>query len=160
MVSLRRLGALLSGLVLYCVVMLLVSSLASMPSPIALFRQLGVHAALPQELGAAILLALPVLALALPWSYFTVRPLRRGRRPTTAWCATGLLLAWLGWLIYGLIHASQSSRLSELPLRTLLLSSEVPPLWGLLNGLAALIGVILGGRIAARIAAGPNRLST
>lgn len=150
MVSLRRLGALFSGLLLYSVVMLLVSGLTELPSPAGLLGHLGLRQGPAIETGVALTIALPVLALALPWSYFTVRPLRRGRRPTTGWCIAGLILAWLGWLVYGLIHAAQSPDLSELPLHTLLLSSTVPPLWGALNGLAALLGVALGGKLAGR----------
>lgn len=151
MVSLRRFGALVSGLLLYFVVMLVVLQLAQLPSPSSLFAPLGLRPGLPVELAGAVLLALPVLLLALPWSYLTLRPQqRRGRQPFTAWCVTGLLIAWLGWLIYGLISASQSSSLTELPLHTLLLSSRTPPLWGVLNALAALLGVALGGRLAAR----------
>lgn len=150
MVSLRRLGALVSGLLLYFVVMLVVLQLGQLPSPATLLAPLGLHAGLPVELAGALMLALPVLLLALPWSYFTLRPQRRGRYPATGWCVAGLVLAWLGWLIYGLIRVSQSSLLDELPLHQLLLSSRVPPLWGGLNALAALLGVALGGKLAAR----------
>lgn len=148
--SLRRLGALLSGLLLYCVVMLVVSTLAALPSPAPLLSLLGLQATLAQEIAAATLLATPVFALALAWSYVTVRPYQRGRRPTTAWCLGGLSLAWLGWLFYGLVHASENSALGELPLSTLLLSSSVPPLWGVLNALAAMLGVGLAGTLAKR----------
>lgn len=150
MFSLRRLGALLSGLLLYCVVMLVVSTLASLPSPAPLLGQLGLRPSLPQEIAAATLLATPVFVLALAWSYVTVRPYKRGRRPTTAWCMSGLGLSWLGWLLFGLLHASETSALGELPLSTLLLSSSVPPLWGLLNLLGAALGVLLAGALAAR----------
>ncbi|WP_397534808.1 hypothetical protein [Roseateles sp.] len=148
--SLRRLGALLSGLLLYCVVMLFVSTLAALPSPAPLLSHLGLRAMLAQEIGAATLLATPVFGLALVWSYVTIRPSQRGRRPTTAWCLGGLCLAWLAWLFYGLVHASENSALGELPLSTLLLSSSVPPLWGVLNMLAAMLGVIQAGTLAKR----------
>ncbi len=145
--SLRRLGALLSGMLLYCVVMLCVSTLAALPSPAPLLSQLGLRALLAQEIGAALLLAMPVFGLALVWSYLTIRPRQRGRRPTTAWCLGGLCLAWL---FYGLVHASENSALGELPLSTLLLSSSVPPLWGVLNVLAAMLGVVQAGTLARR----------
>ena len=148
--SLRRLWALLSGLLLYCVVMLFVSTLAALPSPAPLLSQLGLRAMLAQEIGAATLLATPVFGLALVWSYLTIRPRQRGRRPTTAWCLGGLCLAWLAWLFYGLVHASENSALGELPLSTLLLSSSVPPLWGVLNVLAAMLGIVIAGALAKR----------
>jgi hypothetical protein len=150
MVSLRRFGALVSGLLLYFVVMLVVLQLTQLPSPAYMLAPLGLPPGVAVELVGALVFALPVLLLALPWSYLTLRPQSRNRQPITGWCITGLLIAWLGWLIYGLISASQSSSLSELPLHTLLLSSRVPPLWGVLNALAALLGVILGGKLAAR----------
>lgn len=150
MASLRRFGALTSGLLLYFVVMIVVLQLGQLPSPASLLTQLGLRPGALNELAAASLVALPVLLIALPWSYLTLRTRRRNRQPITGWCIAGLVIAWLGWLIYGLIRVSQSSILTELPLHTLLLSSRVPPLWGALNALAALLGVALGGRLAAR----------
>lgn len=156
--SLRRPGALISGLALYCVVMLLVSALASLPSPAPLLSQFGLNATLPRDICTAALLAAPVFALSLFWSYLTIRPTQRGRRPTTGWCLGGVLAAWTGWLMYGLVHASETSALAELPLSTILLSSTLPPLWGLLNVVAALLGVLLAGKLAKRWM--PGKLTT
>lgn len=152
--SARRLAALLSGLLLYAVVMMLVHMLTELPSPTPLLRLLGMQSGVALETAAAALLAMPVFALALLWGHITVRPYRRGSRPTTAWCVSGLMLAWLGWLVYGLIRASETSALGQLPLSTLLLSSKVPPLWGLLNTVATLLGVLLAGGMAARLMGG------
>ena len=56
----------------------------------------------------------------------------------------------MAWSIYGAIHFSLYPKIFGQPLYALLLSSTVPPLWGVLNVLAVVGGVLLAGRRATR----------
>ncbi|MDC6167132.1 hypothetical protein [Paucibacter sp. XJ19-41] len=146
----RRIAAFASGLALYSTAVMLGGSLAGLRLPLGLTALWGHSESLPQLLAEATVYALPIFALALSWSYVTLRPYRRGRWPATAWCLGGLGLAWLAWLLYGVVCAAETTSLVAMPLSTLLLSPQVPPLWGLLNGLAVLVGVLVAGVLARR----------
>ena len=145
-----RIGAFVSGLALYSTAMLLVAACAGLGLPVMMVDALGGPDSLELLFGEALLFALPLFLLALVWSYLTVRPTRRGRRPTTAWCLAGLALAWLGWLLYGAAHAAVDGMPVRQSLAELLLSPATPPLWGLLNGLAVLAGVLIAGALVQR----------
>ncbi|QPF76287.1 hypothetical protein G8A07_27385 [Roseateles sp. DAIF2] len=146
----RRIGAFFSGAALYSAAMLLSGHMAELLGPRDFLYLFGSHGSLGRLFGEALTYALPVFLLALGWSYVTVRPYRRGRRPTTAWCLGGMALAWIGWLFYGVVVAAEGPQYS-VPLAALLLSSLVPPLWGLLNSFAALAGVVTAGSLAKRV---------
>lgn len=146
----RRIGAFASGLALYSTAVMLGGTLAGLRLPSVLSSWWGHTESLPQLLGEAAVYALPIFVLALSWSYVTLRPYRRGRWPATAWCLGGLGLAWLAWLMYGVVRAADTPPLAAVPLSTLLLSPQVPPLWGLLNGLAVLAGVLVAAALARR----------
>jgi hypothetical protein len=145
-----RIGAFFSGLALYSTAMLLVSAGTGVRLPALMVDTLGGPDSLELLLGEALLFALPLFLLALAWSYVTVRPRRRGRPPTTAWCLAGMALAWLGWLLYGAAHAAVDELAVQHSVAELLLSPATPPLWGLLNGLAVLLGVLIAGMLVRR----------
>jgi hypothetical protein len=145
-----RLGAFLSGAALYSVAVMLGGSLADRGLPAGLAAQLGQPESLQQLFGESLLVAMPIFLMALAWSYVTVRPYRRGRRPPTAWCLGGLAMAWLGWLFYGAAYAAAEGLNGPDTWMALLLSPRQPPLWGLLNALAVLLGVLLAGVLARR----------
>lgn len=145
-----RLGAFVSGMALYSSAMLLVGAWAGLGLPHGLMEALGGPESLELLLVEALIFALPLFLLAFGWSYVTVRPTRRGRRPTTAWCLAGLALAWLGWLLYGAAHAAVDGLPARSSVAEMLLSPTTPPLWGLLNGLAVLLGVLIAGALVRR----------
>lgn len=142
-----RLGSFVSGLTLYSAAMLLAGALAGRGLPSELLSSLGEPESLSQLLGEALIYALPMFLLALGWSYVTVRPTRRGRRPTTGWCVAGLALAWLVWVFYGAFDAAAGGGSSEASLAVKLLSPLEPPLWGGLTGPAVLLGVLVAGSL-------------
>lgn len=147
----RRIGAFFSGLALYSAAMLMSGLMAELFGPSDFFYLFGSQDSASRIVGESLIYALPVFLLALGWSYLTVRPQRRGRRPTTGACMWGMGLAWLGWLFYGVLAAAQMPHYSSLPLTAMLLSSLVPPLWGVLNMVAALAGVIAAGTLVKRL---------
>ncbi len=155
----RRPAAFFSGLVLVGVLLLMIHLLGMLPPIHPLLRRLGLQQPLLQEWVAAGLHALPVYLLSLVWSYITVRPLRRGSKPTTTWCFTGLLLGWLAAVLFGLLDASNQAMLGRMTTTELLLVSGLPPFWGLLNFAAAVLGVLLAGRRAWRNLPVSSRLS-
>ncbi|MFY7867098.1 hypothetical protein [Roseateles sp.] len=144
MISTRRAWALCSGILLYLVAWSLAWLLAELRLPTELFPHALVSRGSTQAiLIEAGLIALLLLALALCWSYLTVRSPKRGRRPTVAWFLSGLAAAWFVGLIWGVFNLSGRESSVELPLPVLLFSANEPPLWGLFNMLAVLLGVRL-----------------
>lgn len=151
--SVRRVGAFFSGVLLYSSVMGISSFLAKLRLPIQIYAPLGGRNSMLTVILEATVIALLMALLALVWSHLTVvprGPLRRGHRPTTSWCVAGVVVGWLAWTIYGAIHFSLNPRSYGQPLYALLLSSNVPPLWGVLNVVAVLAAVLLAGHWAKR----------
>ncbi len=134
----RHFGAFISGLALYSAGMVLTGALPGGARP------LDYNEPLPQLLGETAAQAVLLFVLAVGWAYLTLRPCRRGRRLTTAWCLGGLAMAWLGWQFYGLISFTLINPPAPgLPVNLLLVSSLVPLLWGVLSGMAVLAGILL-----------------
>ena len=163
--SVRRVGAFFSGLLLYSSVMGISSFLARLQLPGKIYASLGGRNSMVSVILEALIIAMLAALLSLAWGYITVvprGPLRRGHRPTTSWCVAGVTVGWLAWTIYGAIYFSLNPRSYGQPLYALLLSSSVPPLWGVLNGVAVLAAVLLAGHWATRsrdAALGPVRRS-
>jgi hypothetical protein len=145
-----RLAAFCSGLALYSAAVMVGGSLAELAWRSGLPARLGQPESLQQLFGEALLVALPIFLMALAWSYVTVRPYKRGRRPPTAWCLGGLAMAWLGWLFYGAAYAAAEGLHGPDSWLGVLLSPQSPPLWGLLNAVAVLLGILLAGVLARR----------
>ncbi|MCV2370676.1 hypothetical protein [Roseateles oligotrophus] len=147
----RSLASLCSGLLLYGACWALAWLLADIRLPADLFPHAflgrGSFGALLSEASA---IALLLFVIALAWGYFTVRSPKLGKRPTTAWCLTGLGLAWFAWLLAGVFKLSESELAGEQSIGVLLLSATQPPLWGLLNTLALLLGVVVAGGLAGK----------
>ncbi|CAN5272224.1 hypothetical protein BH11PSE10_BH11PSE10_18860 [soil metagenome] len=151
--NVRRAGAFFSGVILYSGAVVLSSFLASLRWPSSVYHTIGARSSLPVVIGEASLIALLLFVISLIWCSATIRPggpLRRGHRPTTAWCLGGLGLAWLGWTIYGAVYFSLHPRSYSQPLTNLLLSSLTPPLWGVLNTVGVVGGGLLAGVLARR----------
>ena len=151
MKSTHRIVAFVSGLALYNAIILVGGFLAAVAVPQAYFAWFGQNKALALVLEEAIVFALPVFLLALFWSHLTVRAFRGAWRQATKWCFGGLAFAWLAWLVYGLAQLAANPVSNQFQLPTLLLSLLVPPLWGILNVLAAPCGVLLGGALAREV---------
>lgn len=147
----RRFGALVSGALLYSSIIALSGELADWPLLGGLYGQLGGRGSPVVIAGEAGLIAVLVLLLTLSWSYLTLQGLRLDRGSATVWFFGGLGAAWLGWLLYGVIDFSLHPTLSQLPVGALLLSSDRPPLWGILNPAALLAGVLVARSLVCRI---------
>jgi hypothetical protein len=154
--SARRFGAFVSGLLLYSTVICVSGVLAEQQLPRELASLLGGHSSGLSIFVTASAIALLMFAMAVGWSYVTVRPKRHGRRPTTSWCVAGIMTAWLGWVVYGALELSVAPRASSMPVGSWLLSSDMPPLWGVLNTLAVVAGAVLAGSLARRFAPPKN----
>jgi hypothetical protein len=151
MKSAHRIVAFVSGFALYNTVVLVGGFLAAVAIPQAYFAWFGQNKVLALVLAEAVVFALPVFLLALVWSHLTVRGYRGAWRQATKWCFGGLAFAWLAWLVYGLAQLAANPVPNQFPLGTLLLSLLVPPLWSVLNVLAAPCGVLLGGVLAREV---------
>ena len=146
--SLRRGSAVISGVLLYSTAVLFSGVMAELEWPRFFYAALGGRASWAVLAVESVLIALPVFAVAVAWSYATVRPPKLGRRPTTAWCLGGLGLAGFGWLVFGVYQMALTPGAFNQPLVKLLLSSSTPPLWGVLNVTAVLLGALLAGTLA------------
>lgn len=146
----RRVGAFFSGLILYCAAIGCGILLARVSLPDAVYKSLGGRDSLATVLSEAAVIGLLLFLLALVWSYLTVRPRAKSksRHTTTAWCLSGLGLAWLGWLIYGVVNFALNPLGAQTPMSALLFSADVPPLWGLLNVVAVVSGAVVAGMLA------------
>jgi hypothetical protein len=151
MKNVQRIVAFVSGLALYNALVFVGGFLAALPIPRAYFAWFGQHTVLALLLEEAIVFALPVFFLALAWSYLTIRPFRSAWWPATKWCFGGFAFAWFAWLAYGLASLVANPVPNQFPFGTLLLSFLIPPVWGILNTLAAPCGVLLGGSLAREV---------
>lgn len=146
----RRLVAFISGFVLYSIATLSGSALTRLRLPRSYFSAFGPSGSPSQLLAESVLYALPALLLTMAWSYFVLKPQRRTRRLNTIWCLTGLGLAWMSWLTYGVFYLALHPLPPGQSITAILLSSLAPPMWGVMNGLAALIGVLLAAWLVRR----------
>jgi hypothetical protein len=147
----HRIVAFVSGVVLYNLVILVGGFLAAVAVPQAYFAWFGQNKVLALATEEAVVYALPVFVLATLWSHITVRVFPGAWRQATRWCFAGLAFAWLAWLAYSLAQFVTNPVPNQFPVGTLLLSLLVPPLWGVLNVLAAPCGVLLGGVLAREV---------
>jgi len=144
--SARRAWAFVSGLLLYITAIWISGRLADLRLPREFYTALGGRYSVTTVLVESLVIALLMFGLALGWSRLTVRQPPPGRRPVTGWCLGGIATAWFGCAIYGTIHMALSWDLHDLPVGLWLLSSDMPPLWGVLNTLAVVGGVLLARR--------------
>ncbi|MDN3919065.1 hypothetical protein [Roseateles violae] len=142
----RRLKALVSGLLLYTAAVGMAVRLAELQLLQPLYAGFGGPRSELSILCEASWIALLMFVLALGWTYWTVRPSSTGRRPQTAWCLGGIAIAWLVGVVYGVLQVASGPGVTDMPVLAWLLSPEMPPLWGLLNTLALIAGVLLAGR--------------
>ena len=152
MLSSRRLGAFFSGLLLYCSAMLLATPLSLTPLPYMWYRVAGLPDSLPGQLWRAFMYALPLFVGASLWVYLTLRQRHRARRAAALWCFSGIGLAWFGWLVYGVIDMGARTQAHRGGAAALLLTSKLPPFYGLQNTLAVIAGALLALWLLPRLA--------
>jgi hypothetical protein len=150
--KMRPTAAFVSGLFLYSTAVWIGGRLASLPLPPEYVEALGGRYSSLFISTESVVIAVVMFGLALGWAFVTVRPWRPGRRPTTIACMTGIGCAWLGWVVYGAFDASAAVLPDSMPVGNWLLSSEMPPLWGVLNIMAIIAGVVFAGSLARRFA--------
>ena len=143
----RRAGAFFSGLFLYCAAIGCASMLADIHLPRDIAARLGGRDSLSVVGVEALCLALLVFLGSLPWAYLSVKPARKSRRTSTPWFLSGVGLGWLGGLLYGTFYFALNPRSFE-SMNRLLLASDAPPLWGLLNILAVVSAAVLADKLA------------
>ena len=143
-----QIAAFVSGVVLHISFLIVAGLLAAVQIPRSYFEWFGDHRIIGLALEEAVVVAVPVFLFALVWSFLTVRSLKEvGRRPTS-WCFTGFAVAWLVSIVHTLAHMSSNPVPNQYPLSTLLLSFLVPPVWAVLNSIAAPVGILAGGSLA------------
>ena len=147
----RRVGTFFSGLFLYAVSVGGASMLAQYHLPRETAKLLGGRESAAVIGIEALLIALGVFVLALAWSTLSLKPpQRKGRRSVTSWFYSGILAAWLAGLLYGVFQFALSPH-SYQSTANLLLSSDVAPLWGVLNTVALLLAALVGGKLARKL---------
>ncbi len=150
----RRAIAIVSGVLLYCAAAASASKMATAGLPRHWYTALGGRSSLPVALGESLAIALLLCTVAIIWSFATLRPTRRRHRPYVAWLMSGIILAWVGWLIYGAFYFALHPKTYSQPLQSLLLSSNAAPLFGIFNIVGVLCGAYLGGVIAKKVQMG------
>ena len=146
----RRWLAWISGVVLYGALIVASRFVAgsAVPSDFAAwFAAKGSTAGLFVE---ALLVAVFVFTFAVGWGYATLRPYNKGRRVFTLWCLAGLVCGFLIVFMTSVSDSKEAIRASQASLLASLLSSNEPPLWGLLNLFAAPAGLLLAGALVRR----------
>ncbi|MBV8603369.1 MAG: hypothetical protein JO224_01665 [Pelomonas sp.] len=137
----RRFAAFASGVLLYGTA-ILASTLVDKDLLLAPIRSFIAGRYLA-TLAAAAITALFIFLLAFVWGFITLRPRQGDRRLLTSWCMGGIVLAWMSSMVAGLFVLALQRADHRPDLIGLLLSSGVPPLWGLLNVIAVFAGAIL-----------------
>lgn len=149
--SFRRILAFVSGLALISTVLLLAPSLSMLALPPLMTDFIGADSRVLAQLWRSALFCLPMLALAMLWTWVTLRARQRSRRQTLLWYRAGMMLAIILWYSVGFVLlASYDTRNKAWSTISLLTSSRVPPFWGLQNAGAALLGAWLGSRLLPR----------
>ena len=143
----RRCLAWISGVVLYGAVIVASRFVAGSAAPAdfaSYFADKGSDASLFAE---ALLVAVFVFTFAVGWGYLTLRPYNKGRRVFMLWCIAGLVCGFLIVFMLSVADSNQQIRASAPSLLASVLSSNEPPLWGLLNLVAAPAGLLLAGAL-------------
>jgi hypothetical protein len=144
MQSARRFFTFLSGIALYTSAMVTSNVLATISLPRSWVLVSGRSDTMIAQAWKAGLLALPLVLLAAIWVNITLRARQRSRKHVVAWLFGGLVTGWLGWLMYGFIVFAVQSGERTWPVASMLFSSHLPPLWGLMNTLGIFLGAVIG----------------
>lgn len=154
MQSARRFFSFLSGIALYTSAMVASNLLSAISLPRSWVLVSGRSDTMMAQAWKAGLLALPLLVLAAIWVNITLRARQRSRKHVVAWLFGGLVTGWLGWLMYGFVVFAVQTGERTWPLASMLFSSHLPPLWGVMNTVGIFLGAVVG------LATVPERVST
>ena len=154
--STRRLIAFTSGLLLYCAAMWL--GLTVLDGWLQQLVRPYFTSYANRLMSCAGGVALVVFVISVAWCFMTVRVPQGSRQPTTSWCLAGIGTAAMGWLMAGVLHLAVVRSDTTLTVVDMLLLPTTPPLWGPLNGVAVLLGALVAGMLARRLAP-PQRRS-
>jgi len=154
MQSARRFFSFLSGIALYTSAMVASNVLTTISLPRSWVLVSGRSDTMMALAWKACLLALPLVVLATIWVNITLRARQRSRKHVVAWLFGGLVTGWLGWLMYGFIVFAVQTGERTWPVAAMLFSSNIPPLWGLMNTAGIFLGALIG------LWAVPERVST
>ncbi len=146
----RRWLAWISGLVLYGVVIVASRFVAGSAVPGDFASFFVTAGSIDAAIMEALLVGFFVFVLSVGWGYATLRPYNKGRRVFTIWCLAGLASGFLTVFLMSLVDANEEGRVLAPSLLQSLLSSHEPPLWGLLNLIAAPLGLWLAGTLVRR----------
>jgi hypothetical protein len=135
---------------LYGIVIVATRFLAGSSVPADFGLQFGEPGSLGYAAGEAAVIAVFIFVIALAWAYATLRPYHKARRVFTQWCLVGLACGFLGAFMVAVLEAPDRGAADMAEVARLLLSPNEPPLWGILNLLAAPLGVWLAGRLVRR----------
>ncbi|MEJ6001992.1 hypothetical protein [Paucibacter soli] len=144
MQSARRFFSFLSGIALYTSAMVASNVLATISLPRSWVLVSGRSDTMMAQAWKACLLALPLVVLAAIWVNITLRARQRSRKHVVAWLFGGLVAGWLGWLMYGFIVFAVQTGERTWPVSAMLFSSNIPPLWGLMNTAGIFLGALIG----------------
>jgi len=144
MQSARRFFSFLSGIALYTSAMVAANLLTTISLPRSWVLVSGRSDTMMAQAWKAGLLALPLIVLAAIWVNITLRARQRSRKHVVAWLFGGLVTGWLGWLMYGFIVFAVQTGERTWPVAAMLFSSNIPPLWGLMNTAGIFLGAMIG----------------
>jgi hypothetical protein len=142
----RRMLAWGSGVALYAAVIVASGFVGDSSVPVAVASALGEPGSVGYALGQGAVVAIFVFHLAFGWTYVTLRLVERRRTLLRRWCASGLFCGFLVTFMVGLQDAAERAHPEEASFAAMLLSPVEPPLWGVLNLIAAPLGLWFAGR--------------
>jgi len=144
MQSARRFLTFISGFALYTCAMVASKVITTVTLPRSWVLVSGRSDTMIAQAWKAGLLALPLLVLAAIWVNVTLRARQRSRKHVVAWVFGGLVTGWLVWLMYGFIVFGVQTTERTWPVASMLFSSHLPPLWGVLNTAGIFLGALIG----------------
>lgn len=153
----RRILAWGSGAALYAAVMVASGFVGDSSIPAAVGERLGEPGSIGYAFGQGLVVAIFVFHLAFGWTYLTLRLVERRRALLRRWCLAGLFIGFLVTFMFGLQDAAGRSHPEEASLAAMLLSPVEPPLWGVLNLIAAPLGLWFAGRFVRHAAPSVRR---
>ena len=144
----RRLNAFVSGLLMYGGAVMLAVLIFDMGLVEQLTAQLGGR--VNARIAVTGIVAVINFSLALAWAYSVLKVPQGSRRPMTAWCLSGVGLAWLIATLGGAFHLALTRGDKALFLVDVLLSPRTAPFWGPINIVVIVAAVVTAGAWALR----------
>ena len=156
--SKRRLMAFMSGLVMYGAAVMLAILVFDMGLVELLTPQVGGR--MNARIAVTGVVAVINFSLALAWAYSVLKVPQGSRRPMTAWCLSGVGVAWLGATLAGTFNMAATRGDKALLVADVLLSPAAAPFWGPVNIVVVVMAVTVAGAWALRTVPAPRRRRT